>query len=71
MKGKAKSNGFVKELTRLRRALRIAAVEAFQSDVVDTEMEHLMIGPELEYSSATDWINDKIDEWLTEADSSL
>jgi len=57
-----------KEVNLLRRALKVAAIEAYQHEVVDTEMDSLIIGNDKEFSSINDWIKDKVDSWLQEAE---
>lgn len=50
-----------------QRALQVAAEEVYQSEVVDTEMEDLMIGEGLDYGSKEEFIESKIDEWMDAA----
>jgi hypothetical protein len=45
-------------------ALYIAAAVAYESEVLDTQMEQLMIGEGLEFASREDWIEQRVDEWL-------
>jgi len=47
-----------------KRALRIAAEEAYQNEVIDTGMKEHIIGPGMEYFSKEDWIESKIIGWL-------
>jgi hypothetical protein len=49
------------------KALRIAAEEAFKSEVVETEMFASCIGAGQEYATAEEWIEMRIDEWLERA----
>jgi len=53
--------------TKLQVALRIAAEESYQRDLVDTGMEKYTIGEGFEYADKADWIALKIDEWLETA----
>lgn len=48
-------------------ALQIAAEEAYNSEVVDTEMEEHIIGPDGEYETAEEWMNDRVLWWLEQA----
>lgn len=52
---------------RLAAALRVAAQEAYQGDIVATYMEPYVVGPGKEYADKDDFLNQKIDEWLEEA----
>lgn len=54
--------------TIIRTALRIAAEEAYQRDVVDTGMVDLVVGPGNDFSDREDWIEQKMDEWHDAAD---
>ena len=49
----------------LQRALRRAAEEIYVNDVLDTEMEQHIIGDGLEYARKQDWIEAKIDDWMS------
>ena len=49
---------------RFKKALKIAATEAYNSEVIDTEMFDLVIGSENEFESKHQWIQDKMDGWL-------
>jgi hypothetical protein len=55
------------ELTRYKRALWIAAEEAYRDEVVAPEMETLIIGPADEYATKKDWLEDRVEYWLSEA----
>ena len=55
------------ETTKLFVALRLAAEEAYQRDVVDTGMFNHIIGANLEYADKADWLECKIENWLTAA----
>ena len=55
----------------LRRALRIAAVEAYHSEVLETGMYELVIGTGKEYPTADMWIRDRINQWIQEAELNL
>jgi hypothetical protein len=50
--------------TRMRRALQRAAAEAFESEVVDTEMLDLIIGEGKDFSSREEWIENRLDSWF-------
>lgn len=52
----------------LRRALRLAAVEAYHAEVMDTEMYSILIGTNKEYATMDDWVQERIDSWLEEAE---
>ena len=47
--------------------IRIAAEEAYQSEVIDTLMEESIIGEGKEYRHKEDWLQSKVDGWFTEA----
>lgn len=49
-------------------ALRVAAEEAYQRDMLDTGMEKYTVGVGKEYESKEDWIAEKMDEWRAEAE---
>lgn len=55
----------------LAKALRIAAIEAYQSEVVETEMVSLLIGPRERWANSEDWIQARVRGWLEEADLEL
>jgi hypothetical protein len=50
-------------MAKYKAALWIAAEEAYQHEIVDTEMANLM------EDSRAEWIEDKVQEWLTGADN--
>ena len=52
------------QIATLERALQIAAEDAYQEEVVDTEMEELVIGNDGEYFSKQEWIDERIEDWL-------
>lgn len=56
------------EINLLRRALKVAAIEAYQNEVVDTEMVEHTIGNYKEYLTTKDWLDDRIESWLQEAE---
>lgn len=56
------------EVMLLNRALRIAAVEAYHSEVLETEMYDNLIGADKEFPSIDSWIQDRINSWLHEAE---
>lgn len=55
----------------LRRALFIAAGQAFKSEVIDAQMWSLEVealgGDVSKRQYRDDWIEDKVEEWMTEA----
>lgn len=55
------------EVERLRKALRCAAIQAYQSEVVEPQMADLIIGRDLEFADKDDWIEQRIAEWLDSA----
>lgn len=50
-------------------ALYVAADQAYESEVVQTDMEHIVIGDgnSAEFSSRKEWIEARVTEWLEEA----
>ena len=52
----------------LKRALHIAAVEAYQNEIVDTEMFQLTIGGGKEFHSVRDWLDTRIETWIQQAE---
>ena len=48
-------------------ALYIAAIEAYENEVVETEMERLIIGEYLEFESREAWISNQVVQWLQAA----
>jgi hypothetical protein len=48
----------------LRYVVLEAANDAYESEVIQTEMEDLLIGPDLEFADKDDWIEYKLREWL-------
>ena len=48
-------------------ALVYAAMDAYQSEIVETEMEHLTIGKNNEYPTVFDWMMERMNEWLEKA----
>lgn len=56
------------EIPLLRKALRIAAFEAYLSEVIETEMLDIVIGTDKEYPTKEAWIQDRIDTWVQAAD---
>ena len=49
------------------KALALAAEEAYQNEVVDTDTEHMTIGKDQEYASKEEWIETRITGWIEEA----
>ena len=56
-------------MNKWRKALFVAAEEAFESEVVETQMVSIIIGKLNEFSSREDWIDSKVCEWLEVADT--
>lgn len=46
-------------------ALKKAAEEAYKSEVLDTGMLDSWIGTDKEYASKEDWMEQRIEEWLS------
>ncbi len=51
-------------LAQYEKALKVAAEEMYQNEVVDTDMEHTIIGGENEYTSKEQWIEERMESWL-------
>jgi len=49
-------------------ALYIAAEQAYQAEVVKTEMEPLVIGEDYHFANKEEWIAARVQEWLEEAE---
>lgn len=49
-------------------ALRFAAEQAYKNEVVDTGMEPVLIGEDLEFSSKEEWIAERIEDYLVSAE---
>lgn len=64
MKKKSQPN----ESMILHRALRIAAIEAYHSEVLDTDRFTELIGSDKEFPTIDSWIRDRINTWIQEAD---
>jgi hypothetical protein len=47
----------------LVEALRRAAEQAYQDEIIDTEMKHISIGKGKEWETKAAWIKDRIAEW--------
>jgi hypothetical protein len=52
-------------LADYKKALRRAAEDAYRNEVVDPGTEALDIGPRGNYSSKEEWIESRMEEWLT------
>ena len=52
-----------------KNALLVAATEAYELEVVDTDMERHIIGPDLEYESQEQWIKARMESWIHEAET--
>lgn len=63
-----KNKSQLKDTSLLNRALRIAALEAYISEVIETEMYEHIIGTDKEFPTKDSWIQDRIDTWLQAAD---
>jgi hypothetical protein len=63
MKNKSLSNEAV-----LYVALKIAALEAYHTEVVETEMSDLLIGSGKEFPTPDVWIRERVNSWLQEAE---
>lgn len=63
MKKKSQSN-----VATLNRALRVAAVEAYISEVIETGMYEEIIGVDKDFPTKALWIQDRIESWLEEAE---
>ena len=50
-------------IRNLKRALRRAAKEAYQNEVVDTGMKFSVIGGDNPYRTVEDWLEDRMDDW--------
>jgi hypothetical protein len=50
-----------------KKALRVAAIEAYELEVEDTDMRRHIIGPGLEYETAEEWIRSRMESWVHEA----
>lgn len=50
-----------------KTALRIAAEQAYQNEIVDTQMEQSLIGEDKEYADKEDWIGSRMMEWIAES----
>ncbi len=63
MKNKSLSNEAV-----LYVALKIAALEAYHTEIVETEMSDLLIGSGKEFPTPDVWIRERVNSWLQEAE---
>lgn len=50
--------------TLLQLALELAAGEAYQDEVIDTEMEDVIIGEDGEFATPEDWTKAKVQQWI-------
>lgn len=55
------------KLKVVEKALGIAAQEAYHSEVIDTDMEDITIGEDGDYTSREEWIEDRVDSWMSES----
>lgn len=53
-------------IEKLETALSAAAQEAFENEVIDTQMTDNVIGSNCEFSSKEEWIDSKIKDWTGE-----
>lgn len=49
------------------KALYVAAQQAYHDEVVATDMEEFTIGEGNEYLDETDWIKNRVEYWINEA----
>ena len=56
------------EINILRRALRVAAVEAYQTELAHSPDEERLIGQGKPFASVKEWFDFKIETWLQEAE---
>lgn len=56
------------EINLLEKALRLAAIDAYQNEVVDTEIFDQTIGTGKKYETVKDWLKTRTDSWLQEAE---
>lgn len=47
-----------------KKALRIAAEQAYEEEVVSTGMEPLIVGEDNDFANKKEWVDARIDEWL-------
>jgi hypothetical protein len=57
------------ELETFRRALVCAANELYVDAVMLRGAESALVGPDREFKSRADWIDDKIKQWMTGAET--
>lgn len=50
----------------LQLALQAAAEQAYKEEVLDAEMFDLMIGPDNDFASKEDWVQDRMNTWMKE-----
>ena len=55
-------------MTSYKKALYLAARFAYQSEVVDTDMEEITIGENGDYATPKEWVQDRVDYWLEQAE---
>jgi hypothetical protein len=53
--------------TSYKKALWVAAIEAYELEVEDTDMVRHIIGPGCDYETADDWIRSRMESWIHEA----
>jgi len=56
----------IAEVERLRGIIHAALEEAYQDEVIDTDMEDSLIGEYKEYADKADWNECRIREWEEE-----
>jgi hypothetical protein len=51
-----------------KKALYIAAEEAYEKEILDTAMKELLIGEDKDFLDKEDWVTCRISEWLEAAE---
>jgi hypothetical protein len=60
------NNDESRQLRLYKRALEIAAEEAYKNEVIYPEMTEFIIGPGKDYKDEDEWVQDRIYFWLDE-----
>lgn len=60
-----------KSIKVLQEAIKLAAKEAYQHEIIDTCMEGIEIGGDRDYETKEDWLEVRIDSWVEEAENIL
>ena len=50
----------------LRKALYVAAEDSYQCEIVDSHLTAVKIGENKEFKSKQDWLDDRIQAWITD-----